>query len=113
MPRSLMFLGILQIACLLVGFFALGIILKVSGYPEDLPMIRWSPLAIYLRTHGLWLLALPAVWVIYAVYSARSDKGVFSVKISIIVGFLLSAAIILSFLYAAIFPFSRVMHIVP
>lgn len=113
MTRSLTFLGLFQFACLLIGFFALGIILKVSGYPEELPMIKWSPIAVFLRSHGLWLLALPAFWVTYAVYSSRRDKGFFSERTSIVIGVLLSGAIILTFLYAAIFPFSRVLLILP
>jgi hypothetical protein len=112
-PRSLTFLGIFQIACLLIGFFALGIVLKLCGYPEGLPMTRWSPFAIFLRSHGLWLLVAPALWITYATYSSRVDQGIFSEKISILVGLVLSGAIILSFLYAAIFPFTRIMLVFP
>lgn len=113
MSRTLTFLGIFQLVCLLIGFLALGIVLKVSGYPDDLPMIKWSPFATFLRAEGLWLLALPALWVIYAAYSSRRDKGVFSEQTSVLVGIILTGVIILSFLYAAIFPYSRVMLILP
>lgn len=113
MPRSLTFLGIFQLACLLIGFLALGIVLKMCGYPEEHPVIRWSPFAILLRSYGLWLILLPALWITYAVYSCRRDEGIFSKKISVLVGVVLSGAIILSFLYAAVFPFSRVMLVLP
>jgi hypothetical protein len=111
MSRLLTFLGLFQLACLLIGFFALGIILKVNGYPDESLMIRWSPFAIFLRSQGLWLLTAPALWVCYAVYSSHRDKGIFSERTSIAIGAAISGAIILSFLYAAIFPLSRVMLI--
>jgi hypothetical protein len=111
--RLLVFLGLFQTACLVMGFFALGIILKVAGYPEGDPMIRWSPIAVFLRTQGLWLLVVPALWVCFAVYSSTRGKGVFSEGASVVAGIGISAAIILTFLYAAIFPFSRIALVVP
>jgi hypothetical protein len=90
----------------IVGFFSIGIVLKMSGYPDAL-MVRWNPLAVFLREHGVWLLLLLVLWVAYATPSQRFDRGFFTYRIAIVIGVCVSAVIIGLFRYAAVFAFTR------
>ena len=51
MSRTTTILGLLQTILLVGGFLALGMVLKVSGYPDSTE-VRWNPLAVFLREHG-------------------------------------------------------------
>ena len=50
--------GLLQVLAVVVGFFALGILMKMNGYPDEVS-IRWRPLARGLREYGAYLLLVP------------------------------------------------------
>lgn len=101
-------LGLLQIACVILGYVALGIVLKIWGYPNN-PMVHWAPLAEFLRTDGGWLLLIPLVWVFYAVRSLRVDRGVFSARSAMVLGVVLPIILTTAFVYAAFWPCSRVL----
>lgn len=108
MTRAVTFIGIFQIASLLCGFLALGIILKICGYPAENPAAEWSPLAVFLRTRGLHFLFVPACWAVYASLAVRINRGLLSEPPAMVLGILISCAILLSFLFAMIHPFSSI-----
>lgn len=111
MTRAVTFLGIFQVACLLCGFLALGIVLKICGYPAEVPQVEWSPLAVFLRSYGLYFLVVPACWAVYASLSVRMNRGLLSEPPAMVLGILISCAILILFVYAAIFPFTRCLII--
>jgi uncharacterized membrane protein len=106
MPRSTTFLALVQTLLIIVGFFALAAVLKISGYPHE-AAVRWNPLAVLLREHGMWLLLLPVLWVIFATIAERLDRGAFSDHVALALGIGLALVTIALFLCAAVFPFSR------
>lgn len=103
MPRAITFLALLQTMLIVAGFCALGIVLKISGYPA-VEHVRWNPLAVALREHGMWLLLLPVLWVVFATMARRIDRGFFSDRSAYILGATLSCLIIGMFLYACVAP---------
>jgi hypothetical protein len=107
MSRTTTILGLLQLVLLIVGFTALGIVLKFCGYPGEDLGVRWNRLAVLLREHGGWLVLLPVLWLCHAITAQRLDRGVFSYRLTCIIGFCIIAVIIALFFYAAIFPYTR------
>lgn len=105
MTRPMTILAVMQVMLVIVGFFALGLVLKVSGYP-DLPEARWNPLAVFLREHGAWLLGLPVAWVLWANLAQRVDRGLLSQWLAYLIGVLLAGAIVGLFLMAMVRPFT-------
>jgi hypothetical protein len=83
-----------------------GIVLKMSGYP-DYQFVRWTPIAVSLREHGQWILAIPFLWALFAVVSSRIDRGIFSERIAGAIGVFLITVIFVVFLYAVMNPFTR------
>ena len=106
MSRTTTILGLLQTILLVGGFLALGMVLKVSGYPDSTE-VRWNPLAVFLREHGGWLLLLPVLWVLYATTAQTRDHGFFSYRLACAIGLGLAVCTIAVFLYAAVYPFTR------
>ncbi|CAN5555981.1 hypothetical protein BH09VER1_BH09VER1_38180 [soil metagenome] len=103
--RAITILGLVQVAMILLGFLALGVIIKIFGEHPD--MVELSPLASVLRQYSMLLLALPVLWICYALWAAQVDRGVLSVRLSIVVGTLVAAAIPIAFLLAAAFPIKK------
>jgi hypothetical protein len=110
MSRPLTFLAILQAFLVVVGFLALGIVLKLCGYPDAFAM-RWNPLAVFLREYGPWLLLLPVLWTLFATAAERKDRGILSVKVAHLIGMLFAVVIIALYLYACAFPYTRALLI--
>jgi len=106
MSRTTAILALVQVLLVVLGFFALGIVLKGCGYPHTIE-VRWNPLAVLLREHGIWLLFLPLVWVVFAISAQRIERNVFSPRVAFITGLSIASAITALFLYAAIFPYTR------
>jgi hypothetical protein len=106
MSRTTTILSLVQTLLVILGFFALGAVLKMSGYPDQLG-VRWNPLAVFLREHGAWLLLLPVLWVFFATLAQRVDRGFFSYRFACIIGLCIAGVIIALFLYAAVFPYTR------
>ncbi len=79
---------------------------KIAGYPDDFT-VRWNPLAVFLRQHGGWLLLLPVLWVFFATPAEHLDRGIFSQRIAFVAGVCIAGLIIVLFLYAVLFPYSR------
>jgi len=105
MSRNITLLALIQLLLVILGFFALGIVLKIEGYPHDPPFpagigrVVWSPVALLLRNHGLVLLVVPAIWTMIASL-AQSRRIIFSFAVWLIIGIVLSIAIISLFIYA-------------
>jgi hypothetical protein len=106
MSRTTATFAWVQTLLVILGFFALGIVLKMSGYP-DAPAVRWNPLAVALRERGFWLLLAPAVWVVFETYAERIDRGLFSYRTVYLAGLALTVALFVLFLYAICFPYSH------
>ena len=106
MSRTTTILALSQTLLVIIGFFALGAVLKMSGYPDALA-VRWNPLAVFLREHGFWLLLLPVLWVSFATSAQHLDRGFLSYRIACFVGVGVALATIALFLVATVFPYSR------
>jgi hypothetical protein len=107
MSRNITILALIQLLVVILGFFALGIVLKAEGYPQDPPFMAslsrvvWSPLALFLRHYGLAFLFVPAVWTVVTSLS-QSRQIIFSFTVWLIIGIVLSVTIISIFIYACI-----------
>ncbi len=105
MSRNVTILALIQLLLVILGFFALGIVLKISGFPNDPPfpgglgVVVWSPVALLLRRYGLVLLFVPAIWTTFASLS-QSRRIVFSFAVWLAIGIVLSIVIISLFIYA-------------
>jgi hypothetical protein len=106
MPRTTLILALIQMLLAVLGFVALGCVLWMAGYPDN-PSVRWNPLAAFLREHGVWLLLLPPLWMAFATYAQKVDRGALSYSVACAVGIGLAALIIALYLYAAVFPYTR------
>ena len=106
MPRTITLLALFQVLMVIIGFLALGIVLKLSGYP-DLIGLHWNPLAVFLREHGFLLLLLSSVWTVYAVAVERVQRGWLLPQVAFSLGVGLALFFVPLFLYAAVFPYTR------
>lgn len=109
MPRNIVHLTLLQLLLIFLGYVALGIVLKLCGYPHD-PTVRWTTLAVALREHGLWLMLLPFLWARFALSWDRTMQGPRG-RISLLIGIALACVPLLIFIYAAVFPYTRPLMI--
>ncbi len=105
MSRNVTILSLIQLLVVILGFFALAMVLKVEGYPDDPPLPAslgrtvWSPLALFLRHYGLAFLIVPVGWTILASLS-QNRRIIFSQNIWLIIGVIAAVAIIALFIYA-------------
>ena len=106
MVRIVTILAILQTLLVVLGFLALGAVLKVEGYPETLG-VRWNPLAVWLREYGAWFLLVPILWVSLATAAQRRDRGFLSHRFACFPGVCIAVLTGGLFHYAAIFPHTR------
>ena len=106
MNRTITLLALFQVLLVIIGFLALGIVLKLSGYPDAL-RLHWNPLAVFLREHGFLLLLLPLLWTIYAVAAERVQQGWLLPRLAFSFGVGLALLLIPLFLYAAVFAYTR------
>jgi hypothetical protein len=97
--RWLALAGLVMLLLMVLGFVALGIVMRVNGYPNSNPFIRWTPLALTLRQHGHWGLVLPLVWVIAAVISSHVGRRFLAEVVASALA-ILALVIPLLFLYA-------------
>ena len=109
MNRTTTYVAAIQTAVIVLGFLALGIVLKFCGYPDGFG-VRWNPLAVFLRERGMWLLALPLLWTLFALKVREVDRGILSERVAFIFGLCAAGVITATFLYAAIFPYTRPLY---
>jgi hypothetical protein len=107
MPRNITIFALAQTLFVVLGFFGLGIVMKMNGYPSEDFGIRWNPLALFLRRHGMILLLVPLVWTICAAISQDGRRLILSFPGWAALGVVFSIAIISLFLYACANPFYR------
>lgn len=97
-------LGVIQIAAVILGFFALGITMKMNGYPRQDLGIKWNGFSIWLRSYGFLFMLIPIVWILVV----SLVKQVYESHLVIFVSGTLSASfIVICFIYAAIYSYSR------
>jgi len=111
MSRNIIILALIQLLLVVLGFFGLGIVLKVAGYPSTDFGIDWNPLALLLRRHGLFLLLVPAIWTVFTALSQNRRRFIFTLDIWLVLGIVLSITIIGVFLYACVYPYTRPLFI--
>jgi len=113
MSRSIAILGLVQAFLIVGGFFGLGIVLKVSGYPKDYPMdsfgFQWITMAMLLRRYGLLLLLVPVIWTVFAALSLNRPKFILTANGWAVTGVLFSAITAGLFIYACAEPYTPVM----
>lgn len=106
-PRATTIIALSQTLVIILGFVAVGVVLKASGYPENPMRLRWNPLALFLRHYGLLLLVVPVIWTYFTARSLRDDCLAVTYRTMMGVGVLVAALTITIFIYAALFPFTR------
>lgn len=104
--RTTTILGLVQTVVVITGLSILGIVFRLSGYPDAVE-VRWNPLAVSLREHGAWLLALPAIWVAVAAVAERDEQPFWVPWAAKAVGVAIAVVSIGLFPYAAVFPYTR------
>lgn len=107
MSRTITILGLIQTILIIIGFFGLGIVMKIDGYQHPVFGVNWSPLTLFLRRDGLCLLIAPAIWTIFASVAQNRQRLIFSLDGWCVLGIVLSGLIIGIFLYACLFPYTR------
>lgn len=108
MSRTITILGLVQMLMVVLGFFGLGIVMKINGYPHEEDYgIRWNPLALFLRRHGLMLLFVPVVWTICAALSQNRQRFIYTLDVWAVLGMVFTVVIIGLFIYASVDPFYR------
>ncbi len=107
MTRSITQIALAQALVVILGFFALGIVLKASGYPENPTWVRWNTMALFLRYYGGWFLLLPIVWTLISLRCSSNKTGRSLEFACITLGIVLVAGVALLFVYAALNPFTR------
>ena len=107
MQRTITIFGLIQVLLVISGFFGLGIIMKFDGYPDQAFGILWTPLALWLRLHGLYLLLAPVVWCIGTALSERQRGFILPTNLWLGLGIILMAGTVVAFLYACAWPYTR------
>jgi hypothetical protein len=98
--RAIVVVGCTMVLLTVLGYAALGIVMKMNGYPDQNPFIRFTPLAISLRQYGPWSLAIPLLWAISTFISCYVKRRLLTVVLPwalTILGLLIPAL----FFYAA------------
>jgi len=111
MSRTITILGLVQLLLVILGFFGLGIVMKMNGYPSEDYGIHWNPLALLLRRHGLILLWVPVIWTIFAALSQSRRHFIFSLDAWAVLGIVFAFVIVSLFIYACVDPFYRPIFI--
>ena len=62
MSRNITILGLIQMLLVILGFFGLGIVMKMNGYPSEDFGIRWNPLALLLRRQASGIHSMITEW---------------------------------------------------
>jgi hypothetical protein len=107
--RRVAFLAGLQFALIVGGWLALAIAMKFAGYPDDNPMVRFKPIPVALREHGMWALLVPLLFAICGLVAGESPDSR-GEKISFAISWICyatSIALLLAFLGSAASPYTR------
>lgn len=90
-------IGLTQFVFTALGIMALTILVKVSTVSREV-----TPLAGFLTTHHLWLVAVPLLWSLFAIVLTRS--GPVASRIAHVSGILLAIFIAVVFTIAILQP---------
>ena len=107
MARTTTIIALVQTLVVIVGFVAVGVVLKASGYPDDPMWVRWNPAAVFLRHYGGWLLLVPIIWTYCAGATLQDDHNRVSYSTMVFLGVAFAVVTMIAFVYAAVFPFTR------
>jgi hypothetical protein len=107
MSRNITVLGLVQMLLVILGFFGLGIVMKMNGYPHEEMGIRWNSLALWLRQHGLILLLVPVIWAAVTAVAQHRQRFLFPYGVWAALGIVFALATICVFLSACVDPFHR------
>ena len=111
MSRTIILLGLTQALAVILSFFALGIVLRRYGYPNEpfqpggLGVYHWSRLAWFLRCFGLLLLLVPLAWTISAAIAEKRAGFIIPFDLWLILGTGIPCATIVTFFYAIFHPY--------
>lgn len=105
--RSTALIALSQTLVVVLGFIAVGVVLKFSGYPENPRWVSWNPFAVFLRHYGLLLLLAPVTWTYFAARSLRDDSYAVTYQTMMLIGITFAALAMFCFIYAAVCPFTR------
>jgi hypothetical protein len=95
-------IGLLQTLLIFFGFVAVRIVLKMNGYPADNLGLRWNPLSVFLREHGLWLVCLPVCWTLLTLWAERNRQGPALHRGLMVLGLLVIVAAIAMYSWASL-----------
>jgi hypothetical protein len=109
LPRRVVLLTLVLILLLVLGWVALAIVMKMEGYPDDNPMVRFKPVPIFMREHGPWTLWVPMAYFLAALVADRAKRAWtrFTASGLSVLFFCLCVAIFVCFLGSAARPYSR------
>ena len=100
-------IALVQTLVVVLGFVAVGLVLKASGYPDNVMWVRWNPVALFLRHYGMWFLLVPILWTYGAGVALNDDRCRVSYSTMVMIGIALAVVGIIAFMYAAVCPFTR------
>jgi hypothetical protein len=101
--RPIITIALVQAGIVVIGFIALGIALKVQGYPQ--PHLHWNSVSVMLRQQGMMLLVIPVGCVALALLADLQPSRRRYINESVVWVFsLLVATVLLGiFFYAVVF----------
>lgn len=107
MSRTVILLGLAQVVSVICGFFALTIMLKHYGYPNQPYFFRnynWTLLTLFLRRFGMVLLLVPLAWIVVSEFARRRGKLGLPYGVWLIIGTLIPLIMLAVFFYAIFHP---------
>ena len=101
--RVISAIALTQVACIVIGFFTIRFytLALTSDDPDVLDTVHFSWSAVFLRSYGWIFIAIPALWLPYAIASRRTEQGWLSSQVAIIVGGGLAVTLALWFIFTA------------
>ena len=67
-------LALIQIVFVIISFFAVGIVMKIHGYPETPRGCEWNTVPLLMRTKGGLLLLVPLLWTGLAIWLESKNE---------------------------------------
>jgi hypothetical protein len=104
--RPITKIAVVQFSLVVIFFTVLGIAMKIAGYPHD-PFVRWNPFSVFLRTYGMWMLLVPALWVAVCLFAERKWPDAWDDSDTLCYGIMTALLIIGVFVFAAVTSHTR------
>ena len=116
MTRTITILGLTQVVAVVLGFFALAIVLRRYGYPGEPAKVgsnfftyHWSTLTLFLRHYGFIFLLVPLAWTVLAANADYRSRNL-GIYFWMILGALFPLMILAPFFYAIFRPYVAVAN---